>query len=336
MTEHNGVPPSRFRRFRQLVDRARRVLLTGPPDADGDSIGSCLALAALLQRIGVPEVHVAGTPPERYAGLPGADSMRPESDLAAVSEPYDLAVVLDGDRRRLEEPVASHFEAATHQVIIDHHYSSRSEGYHLAMLDADAASTCEVIFALLRSWNMELDRDVATLLYVGTIFDTGGFRHSNTTPATHAMARDLLEQGIDHAGLNARILFERTPRGLHLMGRVLAGSRFHGQGSVLLAAIPRALSRELGTSPQDVEGIVDVLVYTRGVELAVLLVEREPGVVKLSLRSRGGVNVAALARDLHPSGGGHERAAGVVLERPVDELLATLPRRLVRAVARAG
>lgn len=314
--------------FLRLVRESRRVLLTGPSDPDGDSIGSCLALARMLARVCDARVDVAGTVVHRYAALPDVDRMIPDEEIVG---PYDLAVVLDGDRRRLGPRVGSAFQQARATALVDHHSSSSRSGYTVALLDTGAASTCEVIHRVLRAWDLPLDQDLAALLYAGTVFDTGGFRHTNTTPATHALATELLSLGIDHTAIINRILYERSPRALLLLGRVLADARFLESGAVALGRIPVALSGELGTTYPDAEGIVDVLVYTDGVEVAVLAVERAPGVVKLSLRSRGRVNVASLARSLDPSGGGHPRAAGVVLEHPLEVVV----ERVCQAVAEA-
>ena len=316
--------------LRNLVSQADTILLTGPSDLDGDSVGSCLALARILATITHARVDVAGSAGRRYAFLPGVESMVPD-DL--ITGPYDVAVVLDGDRRRLAVPVGRAFEAARHQVIIDHHYSSTRDGYTVALIDPQAASTCEIVYRLLEEWALPLDRELATLLYTGVIYDTGGFRHSNTTPATHTLAARLLQTGLDHTTVNARTLAERSPQAIRLLGRVLLEASFSSDGAVVVGAIPLALATQLDTTSTDCEGIVDFLVYTEGVEVAVLLQERLPDVVKLSLRSRGKVNVAALARSLHPSGGGHARAAGVVLQESIATLQVRMPAVLEQAVA---
>src|SRR5678809_358491 len=105
-----------------------------------------------------------------------------------VAGPYDLVVVLDGDRRRLVPQVDAAFKSAKSTAILDHHGSTTPEGYTFAFLDPKAASTCEMVDGVLQDWKIPLDRDIAALLYTGLIFDTGGFRHSNTNASTHAFA----------------------------------------------------------------------------------------------------------------------------------------------------
>jgi bifunctional oligoribonuclease and PAP phosphatase NrnA len=310
--------------------------VTGPIDPDGDSIGACLALAKGVAKVSpTTKVEVAGVIGFRYEWLPGADAMVPDSSVAGS---YDLVVVLDGDRRRLVSQVDAAFKSAPSTAILDHHGSTTPEGYTLAYLDPRAASTCEMVDGVLQDWEVPLDKDIAALLYTGLIFDTGGFRHSNTNAATHAFAARLISTGIDHATISARILVERRMPGLRLLGRVVESARFLAGGRVALGDVSLALARELGADIADLEGIVDALLYTQGVEMAVLAVERgpmgdRPTVTKLSFRSRTDLDVAALAKSLASDGGGHPRASGVALGEPLPDVLAWLPGVLERAVA---
>ncbi len=314
--------------LRAALRDARRVLLTGPVDPDGDSIGACLALARGAARVSKARVEVAGTASFRYAWMPGAADMIPDDDIAG---PYEVAVVLDGDRRRLTPPVQRAFDAAPTRVLIDHHASTDPTDYEIALLDAGASSATELVWQLLERWGVGLDLDLASLLYTGLIFDTGGFRYSNTRPSCHTLAARLLETGVDHSLISARVLMERRQGGLRLLGHVLSSARLLGEGEVILGAISQDDLRRFGASEADIEGIVDTLVFTHGVEIACLAIERAPGRVKLSLRSRVRVDVAALARSLTTSGGGHPRAAGAALAETLEHALGRLPEALERA-----
>lgn len=319
-----------------LLDAARgagSVLLTGPVAPDGDSIGACLALARGLRAMGVGRVDVAGVVSYRYAWMPGADGMIPD---AGIEPGYDLVIVLDGDARRLEAPVAAAFQAARTRAIVDHHRSTRPEGYDLALLDPSAASTCDLVHELLLAWGLEPDRPTAQLIFAGMVFDTGGFRHSNTRPETLRRAARLIEQDIDHAAISTRILFDRSVAGVRLLAAVLGSAEYVAGGRLALAQASYALGSGLGAGPGDIEGIVDHLVCTVGVELACFFIEREPGVVKLSLRSRARVDVAALARRLSPDGGGHPRAAGASIPGAMPEVVARVRPALEQAVASLG
>ena len=305
--------------LRALALSARRVLLTGPIDPDGDSIGAALALARGLRALGAAAVDVAGEVAFRYAWMPGVGDMIPD---AQIRPDYDLVVVLDGDRRRLEAPVAAAFAAARWRGIVDHHASTEPEGYDVVLLDPSAASTCEMVCALLDGWGLPLDADLAALLYTGLIFDTGGFRHSNTRPSTLRLAARLVETGIDHNAIFVRVLVERQAAGLHLLGEVLGRAVILDEGRLSLSTVTRADMERFGATVGDIEGIVDALLYVRGVEVAALIVEKGPDRCKLSLRSRARVDVARLAKSLASAGGGHPRAAGAQLPWPLPEATA--------------
>ncbi len=329
--------PSAIRTFatalRNIVQpgSGRSVLLTGPADPDGDSIGACLALASALRELGVSAVTVSGTPGDRYAWLPGADEMVPDADHTVV---FDVVVVLDGDRHRLHPTVAQAFARARARVIVDHHQSTQPVGYELSLIAPEAASTCELVYAVLEDWGLAIKPDVAAALYTGHIFDTGGFRHANTRPASLELAARLISTGIDHSAITNRVLHERRKPGVRLLGRALAGAFIEGE--LAWAAVRLADLQAVGGVYTDLEGVVDQLLLTRGVELACLIIERMPGRVKLSLRSRSRVDVSAVACSLDPDGGGHRRAAGVELAMSIDDAIARVPVALEAALTRTS
>lgn len=286
---------------------ARRVLLTGPVGPDGDSIGACLALQRVLEAREI-EVLVVGSPGPRYAWMPGAERM-----VADAPDGWPAVVVLDGDRHRLTPTVARAFAAAGIRGLVDHHASTRADGYTHAWLAPQIESACGMLLRAFRAWGLPIDRVLAEQLYVGMVFDTGGFRHPNTTPETLRLAADLLATGIDHAGIAARVLAERSPAALRAMGTVLVEARFALAGRLVVGVASIDLQRSLHLVEGDLEGVVDALLHTVGTDVAALLVERADGTVKYSLRSRGAVDVAHVAAALAPTGGGHARAAGAVV-----------------------
>jgi bifunctional oligoribonuclease and PAP phosphatase NrnA len=307
--------PSIQRDLLRDLTACSRVLLTGPVAPDGDSIGACLALQRILVSRGV-QVDVAGTASYRYDWLPGAPHMVPDDQILPI---YDGVVVLDGDRHRLTAPVQEAFAAAPLQAIIDHHASTQDNGYTHCWLDPGAASTCEMLYGALDLWAMPLDQDLAELLYTGSVFDTGGFRYSNTTHATHTMAAALVDTGVEHAAICTKILMERRVSGLRLSGHVFSNATFHLNGELAIGYATLDLRDRFQNIDGDLEGIVDQLVHTCGVEVAILLVERSPRNVKFSLRSRGLINVSQVARAIAPSGGGHPKAAGVSIVGTVQD-----------------
>lgn len=318
--------------LRTLASEARRVLLTGPASADGDSVGATLALADAIRELGTEHVDVAADLVARYRWMPGASSVLKNDQ---VSPEYDLVIVMDGDRHRLAGPVEVAFHQAEKTVIVDHHGTTDSAGYDLAILNPAAAATCMQVMEILEAWGTTLTPQIAENLYVGLIFDTGGFRYSNTRPATLRVAAKLLETGFDHARAASRILMDKSPAGMRLHSSVLSDAQFHGEGELALGISSRSLMENCGADMGDLDGLVESLLYVEGVEVSVVLVEKGPNAVKLSFRSRGLVDVAALAKSLTHRGGGHAKAAGAFLEEPLEVLENRIPEVCCQAIAEA-
>lgn len=172
---------------------------------------------------------------------------------------------------------------------------------------------------------MPLDPVLAQCLLTGVAYDTGGFRHTNTSPDTLRLAAQLVEAGAAFNPVVVRTACERRKAGLLLLAHALEHASFHAGDRLVVAPVRRARMIEVGAEAGDLDFIVDQLLYVQDVEVAILAVERgcaEHPKVKLSLRSRGRVDVCSIAASLDEGGGGHERAAGVVLHGPLDTVLA--------------
>jgi len=319
-------------RLHRLVGRARRALLTGPVEVDGDSLGATLALASVLRsvnsRLDVVMVSAAAVP-RRYDFLHDIDRMVGPGDLTG---PFDLAFLLDGVRHRIGA-VGEHFDAAATRVLIDHHQSSDPDDYDLALLDVHRASTCEIIYDLARhpKFDVAVDRSMAQQLYTGIAYDTGTFRYSCTTPDTLRLAAELLQTGIDAQQIVERVFLDASHAETVFRGRVMSTIELDAMGQIAHTVIPRDLLADSGAGNGATDGLINSLVFIEGVEVAFLLVERRPGKHKVSFRSRGAVNVAQVARTLSPEGGGHDRAAGVTLEGDLPEV----HQRVLRSVLEA-
>ena len=316
-------------RLYDAIKGASSVLFTGPMDPDGDSLGACLALARASGGFSEATVHVAGEANYRYDWMPDSETLL---DDGALLEHYDLVVVMDGDRKRLTRRVTDLFAAAKVTALVDHHRSSSPDGYDVVLLDPDSPSTCEMVASMLSDWDVALDPAMATHLYTGIIFDTGGFKHENTMSKTHALAAQLLDLGVQPAPVHAKVLHERTQGGLRLLGEVLGAARFYAGGEIVVGVVTEEAVRRLGIQSGDTEGIVDAVLNTAGVEVAVLVKESGDSACRMSLRSKTRVNVAEIARTLHEGGGGHVRAAGCRVPTSLDALMTRLPGVLEAAV----
>jgi bifunctional oligoribonuclease and PAP phosphatase NrnA len=219
-------------RLHPRVLDARRALLCGPVEVDGDSIGACLALAAVLRATN-PELETvvasAEPIPRQYAFLPGASEfVRP----TRVRGSFDLAFVLDGVRHRIGD-VGETFDRAPTRVLVDHHPSADPGEYDLALLDPVRASTCEIVHEIARHplFDATVDRTMAQQLYAGIAYDTGVFRYSCTTPSTLRVAAELLETGIDAQKIIERLFLDTPFEETLFRGRGGPRARSHGRGA---------------------------------------------------------------------------------------------------------
>jgi bifunctional oligoribonuclease and PAP phosphatase NrnA len=310
----------------RAITDAKTVLLT-TTELDGDAVGSIVALALAIQQKW-PQIEVRAVTHEvmldRYSTLlyqPDLFSVAREERVRDV----DVAIVLDGDPDRLGD-AEPHYNAARCRGIIDHHKTSANADCDVAYHDATAASTTELILELCDEWGVELTQEIAGAIYAGMVFDTSIFRYRLTSPRTLRGAARLLETGIDHAVIVEEVLLQQKAEKVRLRGRMIDKMHLDAGGRLAWSAL--TADEVNGT---ETGGLVDDLVFVEGVEVGVLLVARQDGTVKLSLRSRGNIDVSELARTCNPLGGGHARAAGALMECPLEE--ATL--RTVDAAAAA-
>lgn len=296
-----------------LLEAAAEVDLACHVNPDGDALGSMLALGIALRSRGTTVRASWGNEPfevpEPYRGLPGLDLLVPADQIP--SAPAVLVTFDTGSVDRLGS-LADRVEAAGEALVIDHHASNTRFGT-VNLVDVEAASTASLVAELVDRLRLELTPDVAACVYTGLVTDTGSFKYSSTTPAVHELAARLLATGIRH-DLISRAIYDTTSfgyvraLGLACSRAVLEASEVGGLGLVWTALGTDDLDRH-GLVLADVEGIIDVIRRTREAEVAVVLkTDPQDGLLKVSTRSKGAVDVGAVCVAL--GGGGHRFAAG--------------------------
>ena len=313
----------------EACQASQRIMLTGPSSTDGDSIGACLGLKYCIEQKTDATVDLFGTLSFRYAQLPGAEYFK---DNKLCIESYDLAIVVDGNRFRLHPTLKSNYDQAKTSVLIDHHQGNVATDYHLCWVDPSAPSTCSMIAELSDAWSIEWSQDFAAAIYTGLVFDTGGFRHSNTTAATHELASRLLQTGIDGSTITTRTLYLRQARTLPFVAQALNSVQLLEDGQIAVSIIPNQLLSETRCGLGDLEGVIDMLRTLDGVELACIATQIRTDRLKVSLRSNRSVDVSQVARGLSSRGGGHARAAGATMEGDIEVLKSTLLSTLSSAI----
>lgn len=305
--------------LRAALDTAGRVVLTTHINADGDGLGSEAALARFLIRSGAEVALVNPTPiPASLAflieGLPTHAPTDSEGERALREA--DLLLLLDTSEASRLGAVAGRLESSRVGVV-DHHPPADDSFAELVVRDVSACATGELIHDLLTCRGEAVAEEDALGLYVAIVTDTGSFRFSNTSPRAHAIAARLLATGVDPAELYRKLYAQQTPARLKLIRSALDSLGVDEEHRIAWVTITHADLREAGAGSDDTEGLVEYPRRIRGVEVAILIREVSAERTKASLRSNGELDVSELAQQL--GGGGHQKAAGVLLERPLAE-----------------
>lgn len=292
-------------------------------EPDPDCVGSMLALGWALERTGKRVTCVSPDPlVPAWRFLPRTESVvRPD----AVTPDWEALVVVDCELERTG-PVAEWKDRARQVINIDHHVTNPGTG-DVNLIDADAAAAAEIIYRLIRKMGLELEAEAATLLYAALMADTGSFRFSNTNAQALGIAADLVDHGASPAEISRQMYDTRSWAYVKLLGRVLETLERGPDGFVAWITVTQAMIAAEGARSNETEGFIQYPRMIDGVEVAVLFREVGPGETRVSFRSKGSVDVSAIARRL--GGGGHPQAAGCTLKLPLDEarplVLARLP-----------
>ncbi|HVD46139.1 MAG TPA: bifunctional oligoribonuclease/PAP phosphatase NrnA [Candidatus Limnocylindria bacterium] len=310
--------------IKELIDANEDILIFGHKDADGDTLGCSLAFAEALRSAG-KQVWVLIPPPlpQMYTFLPGFEEIQEEPPRG-----IDPHLVFFFDSGNLERSGSSVKRIASNATIvnIDHHPSNSRFG-DVNVIDSDASAVGQMVMQMLDHFGFPITPTIATNLYVALLTDTGGFRHENTTPQALEDAARLARQGADPGHIATLVYKMRPETTLKLNGLALATMRVELDGRLAWAKVTRGMLREAGAVMAESEGIIDNLNSIAGLELAVLFKEVTSDLTKISVRSRGGVDAAAMCALF--GGGGHIRAAGAEIDKPMDEAV-----RLVLATAK--
>ncbi len=310
------------RDIRRLIDDAAEIGCLAHKDADADSLGSALAFAEALREMGKHVHTVVPSPvPEGLRYLPGFDTIVEPPPALDLVFTFDCATLHRfGNRVHL---VAS----AVHVVNVDHHASNDGFG-EINLVDPTASATGQVVYRLLRAMACPVSAETATNLYAALLTDTGGFRHENTTEAALRLGADLVALGADAGWVALKSYKSRSLPQLRLEGLATARARSEQDGRLVWSEITSGMLEETGATMQEAEGVIDQLQTVDGMKIAILFKQAEPGLTKISVRSRDEVDSTDICRPFH--GGGHRRAAGAELRAPLE-----IARERVLEVARA-
>ena len=306
------------------IEKRQNFILTSHARPDGDAVGSTLACCQILRSMGKQASVVLsdGVPPI-YRLLPFSDSVL-HSEQAPEAE---VAILLECDgiqRTRLTGLEGRYL------INIDHHATARPFA-DVNWIDPKACATAEMIFRLAREAGVKISPEVATCLYTAVLADTGSFSFIGTTERTFALAQELVRRGADPVRIAQNLYFSTPVSKMRLLGVALG--TLQRDGSLAWMHVDRAAMAQCQASEEDCEGLVNYALAIGGIEVALFFREQPDGRFRVSLRSKGAVNVAAVAEAF--GGGGHECASGCAVEGPLsvatERLLTQLRMRGYRA-----
>ena len=286
------------------VKGLKSIAITGHERPDGDCIGSCLALYLYLKKR-MPEADVKvflQKPSSAFNSIPAVGDIDSsfKSDII-----FDAFIVLDSvpDRTGTIEM----YSKAGKTINIDHHKSNAEGSSMVNYVVAGASSTAELIYDIIDK--EFIDKDIATLIYMGIAHDTGVFRYSSTTPKTLKTVASLVEYGFDFSDLLDNTFFEKTYKQNRFQSRIVLDSKLYFDGKVIVGLADKGLMEEFGATKEDFEGCVELLRITREAKVAVLIYYKNEETSKISFRSTSDDYDVSLISQ-HFGGGGHVRAAG--------------------------
>lgn len=315
----------------ELVKDAKTVGLTGHVSPDGDCVGSCMAVYLYLKK-NFPEIRAdvfLQEVPQELKILPDADVIR--TDFKTDVRRYDVFFCLDSGKDRTDK-AEKLFDRAKRKVNIDHHVTNPGCGDDNLMVP-EASSCCEIIYDVLS--HDRLDADIAMTIYAGIVTDTGSFRYSCTSPKTLRTAAELLAYGFDASALVEHVQFEKTYRQNLTIGKALTESRLLFDEKLIITSFDAAMMKENGIRREDTEGCVSQMNLTSGVACAAFIYASGENEYKLSLRSKGDVDVSVACKAL--GGGGHVRAAGATMHgASIEEIEARVIAEVEKQINNVG
>ncbi|MBI4051832.1 MAG: bifunctional oligoribonuclease/PAP phosphatase NrnA [Elusimicrobia bacterium] len=310
MKKQNG----NLRQALQSIRSGKTFLLATHVNPDGDTLGSALALSFVLKRMKKKAgVYTAGPLPDNLNFLPGIQDVKVGTNFPGV---FDVGIFMECSTLERAGPLLNFRKQIKTIINVDHHHSSTSYG-HINLIESKSASNAELIYHIIKALKVPLKKEEAICLYVGITTDTGRFHYPNTTPETMEIAAELLRCKIPAAEINDRLFATKPFPAIRLLGQSLSNMSLEYQGKISIQTITRQTFERLQALTEHSEDIVNYGLMIPGV-LASILIKENASQVSVSLRSRGAVDMSAVAASF--GGGGHKNAAGFKSSKSLQEI----------------
>lgn len=300
----------------EVIRRNSSFLLVTHEGPDGDAVGSSLAMASFLRRIGKDvTVYYQDPVPDLYRFLPCSDSV-----VSRIPDKhFDVACVLDiGERKRAGEEFCN-FTRVTTTINLDHHLSCEKFADH-NLIDIEAAATGILVYRIAKAFDFTFDLETAICIYVAVITDTGSFHYSNANNEAFSVAGEMIGCGVNSWDVAEKLYENQPQKRLELLALCLPTLEVFKEGMAASVTVTLDMYKSTGAAAELTDGFVNYPRSISGVEVAIFFRQLEEKKFKVGFRSKGKVNVAAFSSTL--GGGGHHNAAGCSLTGTLDEVKA--------------
>ncbi len=310
------------------IRRRQRFVVVSHARPDGDAIGSSMAMALALQRLGKDARVVSrDRVPPPMQGFPGVESIEVIDRIENTDEAVIILECGDAQRTGIEGIERGYM------INIDHHPGNALYGA-MNWLDLSAAACGEMVFELIGQLGVTLTPEIATHVYIAILTDTGAFHYSNITPRTFDICRQCVEAGVNPPAVARSIFDSNNLARLKLYGAVLHRMQLDPSGRIATVYVDQQMARECGGTYEDTEGLVNLPLTVKDIVAVAFFKENGPGDWRISMRSKGAINVNAIAREF--GGGGHTNASGCSAQGEFADLKALFEKKLADAIGTAG
>jgi bifunctional oligoribonuclease and PAP phosphatase NrnA len=302
----------------------QRFVIASHARPDGDAIGSSMAMAYALRAMGKEARVVSRDPaPPPMLVFPGVAEIEV---VDRVDDPGDAVIIMEcGDVARTGIAGLD----AGFVINIDHHPGNSMYGA-LNWFELGAAACGEMVFDLVRALGVPLSHDIAVHIYIAILTDTGSFHYSSISPQTFDICRQCMEAGVNPPAV-ARSIFDSNNLGrLKLFGAVLSGMELDPTGRLAIVMVDHALAERCGGTYEDTEGLINLPLTVKEIVAVVFFKENAPGDWRVSLRSKGAIDVNVVAKEF--GGGGHKNASGCSAQGSLEELKAVFTDKITRQI----
>jgi len=316
------IAPAAVQQIQTIIQPGKKFILTTHVNADGDGIGSEIALTHYLRELG-KEAHIVNHSPTPenldFLDSRGDIQLFDHNKHGELVREADAVFILDiSDWERLRDLGKLLRQISVTKICIDHHPLEGRFG-EVDVILTEASSTGEIIYELLTKLGARLHGKQIDALYTAILTDTGSFRFSNTNPGAHQVCADLIARGVKPHHIYQEIYEKQPASKMRLLGQILSNLNFSKDRRLVWFSITQQMMKATGTQPRDTEGFADFPRSIDGVELCLMFLETEQGKTKISFRSKGKVVINGLANRF--GGGGHPYASGALVEGNFQQLV---------------